>query len=144
MNMHTAARLFLLSYPGIYEKVNQRIFWLKKPEGMKETHIYFFRVSNPKNSRINSYSPRFQFSVFSQSGSEALELAGLIEKAFDRFKGTMGDDIELTLLGQTSYYAGNGKPIKQAVYENTQEFYEEDTGLYHVPVDVIFHYVEEN
>ena len=126
MNIHTAARLHLLNYPGIAELVGQRIYWLRKPESVGETCISFFRVSNPKDSQINKYSPRFQFDVWSLSGSEGLEVAELVEKAFDRFKGLMAGE----------------KPIKQGSYENMTELYEEDTGIYHIPVDVFFYYLE--
>jgi len=125
MNIHEAAKKHLLDYPGIQGKAED-IYWIRKPENIKKTCISYFRVDNPKNSLINKYSPRFQFDVWSPNGPEAIEVAELIEKAFDRYKGLM---------------AGT-KPIKQGVYDNTQEFYEEDTGLYHVSVDVFFYYLE--
>lgn len=126
MNIHEAARMHLLKYPGIQELVGQRIYWRRKPENMKETCISFFRVSHNKDTEIDRYTSRFQFDVWSLSGSEALEVAELVKKAFDRYKGLMAGE----------------KPIKQGVYENMTEFYEEDTGIYHIPVDVIFHYYE--
>ena len=128
MNMHTAVRLHLLNYPGVQPIVGNRIYWLRKPESVEETCISFSRVSNPKDSKINRYSPRFQFDVWSTSGEEASELAELVDKAFDRFKGVMGGEA--------------GKPIKQGSYENMTELYEEDTGIYHIPVDVFFYYLE--
>ena len=125
MNIHEAARMHLLNYPGIQELVGQRIYWRRKPENMKETCISFFRVSHNKDTEIDRYTSRFQFDVWSTSGAEALAAAELVEKAFDRFKGLMGE-----------------KPVKQGRFSNMQEFYEEDTGIYHIPVDVIFHYYE--
>jgi hypothetical protein len=113
MDIHTAARLHLLNYPGIQSKVGSRIYWLRLPDSPTYPAISYFRVSNAGEHLVNTYSPRFQFDVWA---------------AFQRFKGIMG--------------GAGGKKINQGVHEDTREMYEPDTGLYHTSVDVFFHYIE--
>jgi hypothetical protein len=128
MDIHTAARLHLLNYPGIQSKVGSRIYWLRLPDSPTYPAISYFRVSNAGEHLVNTYSPRFQFDVWVKTAGEALDIAELIRKAFQRFKGIMG--------------GAGGKKINQGVHEDTREMYEPDTGLYHTSVDVFFHYIE--
>lgn len=128
MSVHAAARKHLLDYPGMQTKVGQRIYWLRLPDNATYPAISFFRVSNPCDHLINRFTPRFQFDAWSLDPEEATEIAGMIRKAFQRFKGTMG--------------GAGGTPIKQGVYDNMLEMYEPDTKLYHVLVDVFFIYLE--
>ena len=127
MSIHKAAREELLNNAAIFAKVNTRIYQLRLPDDVTLPAISFFRVSNSSDPLINKFSPRFQFDVWSKSISEAREIAELIRKTFNRFKGELG--------GVTT--------IKQGVYDNMYELYEKDTGIYHVSVDVFFHYLEK-
>jgi hypothetical protein len=67
--------------------------------------------------------PRFQFDCWATSLSTAKSLADEIRKTFQREKGV--------------YY---GTSIIQGIYITEQEFYETDTKIYHVTIDMYMIY----
>lgn len=123
--IQTAIRNRLIARDEIKALVTNRIYYVHLPQNPTYPCISFFRVSNPRRHNLNVSNPRFQFDVWSTKYSEAVDLANQIRLALQREKGVW-----------------NGIPIIQGVYLNEQEFYENDTKLFHIASDYRIIYKE--
>jgi hypothetical protein len=100
----------------------------KVPDWVTDKYISFFRVSGGEFHNIPAKYPRYQFSCFAKDYATARKMAEAIKDTFKRFKGTLG--------------GADGVPILQGVFEGDQDLYENDTGFFHIPVDIKFLYRE--
>ena len=121
--INTIIRNMLLDNANIKSYVNNRVYYLYLPQDVVLPAISFFMVSNFRHHDIDVTRPRFQFDCWATSLSTAKSLADEIRKTFQREKGV--------------YY---GTSIIQGIYITEQEFYETDTKIYHVTIDMYMIY----
>jgi hypothetical protein len=127
MTLEAAIRIHLDNIPELTALVGNRIFPGVAPEGTLSPYVAFFKISGAMSHNLPVAYPRYQFSCFAKSYTEAKEIAEQVRLAFQRYKGILG--------------GAGGVRVKQAVYEGDIDLYEKDTGLHHVPVDVKFLYM---
>lgn len=126
MTLEAAIASRLLGHAPLTALVENRIFAGVAPEGTKTPYVAFFRIAGARHSGTILRVPKYQFSCFATSYSEARAVAREIIRLFDAFSGVVA-----------------GVVINQASVENELDLFEKDTGLHHVPVDIQFNYWEE-
>lgn len=103
--------------------VNERIHFVKAIQGTAFPYIVLSKVSEQKDYSHDGASglarPRFQVSVFG-----------------DAYVGTKLAAVEV----KEAMDSWNADGIKFAPLQNEIDLYEEDTGLYHVPLDFFLYY----
>jgi len=114
-----AIKNILLARNAIIALVSNRIYYSILPQKPIYPAISFFRVSNFRQHNIDISSLRFQFDCWALTYAQAVQLANEIRLALQREKGIF-----------------SGFSIIQGVYLNEQYFYESDTKLHHIAVDM--------
>lgn len=118
------AKLFsyLTSNANVSELVGTRIYPITLPPNYTLPAITYAKISGPKiNAKGGATGlahPRFQFSCWSKSYTEAKIIADTVRLALNAWSEC------------TTYT------------ENELDLYEQDTGLYHVPIDVVIWHAE--
>ena len=104
-------------------KAKDRVWGMKAPQDTKRPYIVFYVVSDTKHKAHDGYTglarPRVQISCYAETFQQAGELA---EEVTD----VLSDWGEAT-----------------ALHENEIDQYDEDTGIYHIPVDFFIQHKEE-
>lgn len=115
--IETEIYAYLSSNNAITALVGNRIYPLILPQNYTLPAITYTKISgqrvNAKDGQTGLANPRFQFSCWAKTYLEAKKVADVVRIAMNVFP--------------------NGTTYMQ----DEQDFYEPDTGLYHVPVDFI-------
>jgi len=132
MLIETALMTYLLAQSGITDIVDTRIYFVKAPQDVAKPYIVFFKVTSPRDHSHDGgtglANPRFQFSIFSTTYGEAKNIATAVQTALQGYTGTMGGD--------------GGVYVTAVTYEDENDFYENETKLFHVAVDYAFWHEE--
>lgn len=114
----------------VFQKLNgetdagSRVWGMKAPAGTDTPYIVFYVVSKEQLKAMDGYiglkRPRVQVSCFGGTFQEAGELAEEVVEVLSDW-------------GEVSY----------ALHENEVDQYDEDTGIYHIPVDFMIGHKEE-
>lgn len=113
-----ALRTLLLSDSTVSGLVGTRVYPMQLPLDCTLPAISYSKISSPNNHLIDVASPRFQFSCFAEDYLEVQQLKTAVVSALNRYKGV-----------------ASGIHIKQIVFQDASDDYEETTGIFHVPVD---------
>jgi len=93
MGIDEALKVFLLSKPGITDKIQDKLFPDESPQDAKYPLVIWIKVSDNKEHTLSGISklcrPMYQFTAFSYSKVEAKEVAKEIKKALNDFVGVM-------------------------------------------------------
>ncbi len=104
--------------------VNNRCYPIKLPERVEFPAITYFEVSGRENNTHDGYDMtsvnRWQISCWAKTYKEAKELARAVKQQLRTFSGSL-------------IYV-----VKKSILENEMDLYEQDTGIYHIPVEFIF------
>lgn len=115
---------YLLAQSGITDLVGQRIFFVKAAQDVEKPYLVLTKVTGPRESSHDGASglahPRFQVSVFAETYAGAKVIALAVQAALEGYQGLM-DEV---------YVDG-------VFYDDENDFYEDDTKLYHVASDYI-------
>lgn len=125
MNIETAICSHLISRPSVSGKISSRMYPLKLPQNPTYPAVVYRKISGSRHHDIDIAMPRIQYSCFASKYLDAKDLADAIRKELQRYKGYL-----------------SGIPIKQIVFEGEQDFYEQDTKVYHVAIDFKILYEE--
>lgn len=125
MSLEIAIKTYLLTKTALTNLVGQRIYYSTLPQTPTYPAISFFRVSNIRQHDLDIGSCYYQFDCWSLTYIQSVEIAKQIRFALQREKSVM-----------------SGIPIVQGVFLNEQDFYENDTKLFHVALDVKIIYRE--
>ncbi|MDP2217402.1 MAG: DUF3168 domain-containing protein [Methanolobus sp.] len=117
-DVHVALRNLLLADTNVTSIVSTRIYPMRMPIGNPFPVLTIHRISNPIDHLTNTASPRFQISVWTQDYAQAQQLRDAVINCLNRYKGVQ-----------------NGINIKQIVYLEAVEIFEEETSTYHIPTD---------
>jgi len=128
MNLEEALFAYLKDYAGLKALVSTRIYPLILPQPPTLPAVTYFKVSMVNKRTLASPSNvlkqvRIQFSCWANTYSEAKDVAEQVKLALQDFRGEMG--------------GAGGVQVLDGNVINEQDLYETDTGIYHVPVDVL-------
>jgi hypothetical protein len=128
MIIEEAIYTYLSGEAGITNLVDQRIYPMILPQDTDYPALTYMRISGLEHHDIEVAYPWFQISCWAKSYSEAKGLANEIKMAFQRFKGKMG--------------GAQGVDVVQGVYLNDRDLYDNETQVYHIPVNIRIIYKE--
>lgn len=118
-----AIKYVLQNFAEIKKLVNDRIYDGLIPEHMQQLPVInFFQIDAP-NLECNAERERFQISCRADTAIKAKELAHQVHRAINNIQGTY-----------------SGFDIQNCYYDSSQ-FIIEESGIYHVPVDIFIFYV---
>ena len=127
MLIEEALMTFLLSKTTITAYVGQRIHFVQAPQAVARPYIVVSKVDAPREHSHDGSSqlahPRFQLSIFAPTYGEAKNIAAAVQAQLQGYTGTMGGE--------------GGVAVQNTIYEDENDFYEEDSGLFHVACDYI-------
>ena len=102
--------------------ISNRIYAAYAPQAVAKPYIVYMKVSAPREYYMEGpqdiVRARFQFSVYATGYSSCKAVVKELQDALSGFSGAMGT-----------------VSVPGAFYDNEQDAYEEDTGLFHCPVD---------
>lgn len=112
--------------------VGERIYYVNAPQDVQTPYVVFFKVSATRVRSLTASShlvnARFQFSVFSETYYEAKQIA---------------EQIQLALQDKNNEIIGGDNGVRVSIqYDNEQDLYESESGLYHIPVEYLIDYNE--
>lgn len=122
----------LLAQAALSALVGERIYYVNAPQDVRTPYIVFFKVSATRERSLTGTShfvnSRFQFSIFSETYYEAKQIAG---------------QIQLALQDKNNEIIGGDNGVRVSIqYDNEQDLYESESGLYHIPVEYLIDYNE--
>jgi hypothetical protein len=122
----------LLAQTALAALVGERIYYVSAPQDVQTPYIIFFKVSATRERSLTGTShfvnSRFQFSIFSETYYEAKQIAG---------------QIQLALQDKNNEIIGGESGVRVSIqYDNEQDVYESESGLYHIPVEYLVDYNE--
>jgi hypothetical protein len=121
--IEAAIRQYLLSQPATTNLIADRLYPMVLPQPPTLPSVTYSRVSRSGVRDLTGVAywvSRFQFSCWAERYSEAKNVAQAVRQALEDYVGTMG---VFRIIGSGSV--------------NEIDLSEPDTGLYHVPVDVL-------
>lgn len=132
MNIEEAIYSYLKDNAGLAALVSDRIYPLTMPQNCTMPAVTYRKVSGPRIHTMGTDPglayPRFQFSCWGSSYSSAKNVAKKVQAALQDYKGQMGGAL--------------GVVVQASIMENELDLYEPDTGLYHIPVDLVIWHEE--
>jgi hypothetical protein len=113
----------LSTHAGLVALVGVRIYPLVAPEGVTKPFVIYQKISTGTVHAMSAdpslESPRFQVSAYGDTYASAKTVVAQILDALRDYTNAT---------------------IQRSFYENSSDFYEPETSLYHVPVDfVVWH-----
>lgn len=116
----------LVSFAGLTTLVGSKIYPVKLPQSLDFTDpslqaVTYAKISNPRR-HLGTRRPRFQISCWAKRYGEVKQVAEQVQAAVEAMDET------------GSVFA--------VFPENEVDMYNSETGLYHVPVDVIIYFEE--
>ncbi len=117
-SLHGAIRTLLYNDTAVRAIVDSRIYPLKKPLEATLPALTIHKISGPRDHVTGHGTPRYQVSCWAESFSLVQDLSEAVISGLERYKGV-----------------ASGNHIKQIVYVNSLDAIEDETGLFHVPVD---------
>jgi len=128
MTVEQALDIYLKVTAELTNRVGRRIHCVNAPQGERYPYLVFTKISDPPLHNVPARAPRVQFSIHAKDKYEALEIAHIVSRMLQRFKGTMG--------------GVGGVRVKQGVELNSLVLYESRTKSYHIPLDFQINYLE--
>jgi hypothetical protein len=122
----------LLAQSALAALVGEKIYYVNAPQEVANPYIVFFKVSAVRETSLTGTShlvnSRFQFSIFSETYYQAKQIA---------------EQIQLALQDKNNEVIGGTGGVRVSIqYDNEQDLYEPEAGLYHVPVEYLIYYNE--
>jgi hypothetical protein len=122
----------LIAQTALTALVGERIYYVNAPQDVETPYIVFFKVSATRERSLTGTShlvtSRFQFSIFSETYYEAKQIA---------------EQIQLALQDKNNEIIGGTGGVRVSIqYDNEQDLYESEAGLYHIPVEYLIDYNE--
>ncbi len=117
-SLHGAIRSLLYDDTSVRSIVDSRIYPLKMPYEATLPALTIHKISGPRDHTTGHGTPRYQVSCWAESFALVQTLSEAVIDCLVRYKGV-----------------ASGNHIKQIVYENSLDAIEDETGLFHVPLD---------
>ena len=123
MTIEAAIRQYLLAQAAVTDLIARRLYPMILPQPPTLPAVTYSRVSRSTVRDLTGMAyrvSRFQFSCWAEKYGDAKAVAQAVRQALEDYVGDMG---EFRIMDSTSV--------------NEIDLSEPDTGLYHVPVDVL-------
>lgn len=128
MNLEESLYAYLKTHAGLNALVGTRIYPLILPQPPTLPAVTYFKISRVNQRTMGNPTDvlkrvRVQFSCWATTYAGAKAIAEQVMAALQDFRGEMGGT--------------GGVQVLDGDVINEQDLYETDTGIYHVPVDVL-------
>ena len=132
MIVENAIRSHLLAQAGLTALIADKLYYVTAPQNVAAPYVVFFKVSAVPVYSLSGESrlvnARFQFSIFAGSYLETKQIAA---------------QIQLALQDKCNQVIGGAGGVNVSVqFENEQDLYVPDPGLFHCPVEYFIQYNE--
>jgi hypothetical protein len=128
MTIEEALHEYLSGKTEITDLVGERIYPIVLPQGVLYPALTYIKISGPVLHDVDIAYPRLQLGSWGDKYSDVKQLAAAVKEVLQRFKGIMG--------------SSPGIRVSQVVFVNELDFYDPETGTYHIPADYTIIYRE--
>lgn len=125
-DVHEAIRALLLGDTAVTALVGTRIYPVHMPLGADVPNITIHEISGPEDYVTGHGYPRYQISCWSETFTEATTIKKAVKASLNRFKGIV-----------------YGLNIQNISFLDSVDLYEEESKLYHIPLDFQIVYFPE-
>ena len=123
-SIHGAIVALLVADTAVSALVSNRIYPVRMPLNVTYPAISIHEISGNEDHVTGHKHNRYQVSCWSTSFSQAQSLKEAVIDCLQRYKGV-----------------ASGNKIKQISFEGSMDLYEEETKIYHIPLDfIVIHY----
>jgi len=130
MIIEHAIRSHLLAQSALVALIGQKLYYVTAPQTVDDPYVVFFKVSAVPEYSLTGHSKlinaRFQFSIFANTYLMTKQI---------------GAQIQLALQDKCNQVIGGGVNVS-VQFENEQDLYEAESGLFHCPVEYFIQYNE--
>ena len=117
-DVHEVIRSLLIADTAVTALVSTRIYPVHMPLDATIPNITIHEISGPEDYVTGHGFPRYQISCWSESFSGAKAIKDAVKACLNRYKGIV-----------------SGLDIHNISYLNSEDLYEEEVRLYHIPMD---------
>ena len=122
--IHGAIRSLLLGSTAVTDLVSTRIYPVQIPFGTTYPAISIHEISGLEDYVVGYEAHRYQVSIFSESFTIAQDIKQAVKACLNRYSGTV-----------------DGHNIKSLSFLSSLELYEDESRMYHLPLDFqVVHY----
>lgn len=123
-SIHGAIVALLVADTAVSALVSSRVYPVRMPINATYPAISIHEISGNEDHVTGHRHNRFQVSCWSTSFAQVQALKEAVIDCLQRFKGI-----------------ASGNKIKQISFEGSMDLYEEETKIYHIPIDfLVIHY----
>lgn len=123
-SIHGAIVAMLVADTAVSALVSSRIYPVRMPLNVAYPAISIHEISGNEDHVTGHRHNRYQVSCWSTSFSQVQSLKEAVIDCLQRYKGV-----------------ASGNKIKQISFEGSMDLYEEETKIYHIPLDfIVIHY----
>lgn len=123
-SLHGAVRTLLYNDTAVRAIVDSRIYPMKMPMGATFPALTIHMISDSRDHVTGHGTPRYQVSCWAEDFAIVQDLSEAVISCLVRYKGV-----------------ASGNHIKQIAYIGSRDAMEDETGLFHIPVDFkVIHY----
>ena len=132
MIIEHAIRSHLLAQSALVALIGQKLYYVTAPQTVDDPYVVFFKVSAVPEYSLTGHSKlinaRFQFSIFASTYLMTKQIAAQIQLALqDKCNQVIG---------------GVGGVNVSVQFEDEQDLFEAESGLFHCPVEYFIQYNE--
>lgn len=117
-DIHEAIRSLLIADTAVHALVGARIYPIHMPLEANLPAITIHEISGPEDYVTGHGFPRYQISCWSTSFSAAKAIKDAVKSCLNRYRGIV-----------------SGIDIHNISFLNSEDLYEEEVRLYHIPMD---------
>lgn len=123
-SIHGAIVALLVADTAVSALVSSRIYPVHMPLNVTYPAISIHEISGNEDHVTGHKHTRYQVSCWSTSFSQVQSMKEAVIDCLQRYKGV-----------------ASGNKIKQISFEGSMDLYEEETKIYHIPLDfIVIHY----
>jgi|AMWB02.1.fsa_nt_gi hypothetical protein len=123
-SIHGAIVALLVADTAVSTLVSNRIYPVRMPLNVTYPAISIHEISGNEDHVTGHKHNRYQVSCWSTSFSQVQSVKEAVIDCLQRYKGV-----------------ASGNKIKQISFEGSMDLYEEETKIYHIPLDfIVIHY----
>ena len=126
MQIESVLRAILVADPGVAAIIGTRAYQGRLPREPTFPAVVYQMISRPQDSLTGIVQARMQYTCMAGSWKAAAELADAVRCALHGYRGVQ-----------------DGARIEYIQYAGQHDDYDETTGIYWIPVDMLVTYLEE-
>jgi hypothetical protein len=126
MQIESILRAILVAAPGVAAIIGTRAYQGRLPREPTFPAVVYQMISRPQDGLTGIVQTRMQYTCMAESWREAADLADAVRCALHGYRGVR-----------------DGARIEYIQYAGQHDDYDETTGIYWIPVDMLVTYLEE-